>query len=235
MKLGIMQPYFFPYLGYFALIKHTDKWIVLDTVQFIRHGWIERNRILKPSEGWQYFSIPLEKHSRSTLIKDISIRNIENWKDKILRQLEHYKKIAPYYNETVGFLKDAFSLDTDNLVSMNMHLLVETCRFLEIRIDLSVYSEMGIEIGTVNKPGDWALYISKAVKASDYINPPGGVALFDRESFHQAGIGLHFLQVNLLSYNQGRRNFEPALSIVDTMMFNTPAEINSMLDNYVLI
>jgi hypothetical protein len=58
MKLGIMQPYFFPYLGYFSLIKHTDRFILFDTVQFIRHGWIERNRILKQNEGWQYVQAP---------------------------------------------------------------------------------------------------------------------------------------------------------------------------------
>ena len=97
MKLGIMQPYFFPYIGYFSLIKHTDDFILLDTVQFIRHGWIERNRILKPSDGWQYIMVPLKKHSRETLIKNIEINNEQQWKEKILAQLQHYKKQAPYF------------------------------------------------------------------------------------------------------------------------------------------
>ena len=74
MKLGIMQPYFAPYLGYISLIKHTDEFILFDTVQFIRHGWIERNRILKPGGGWQYIAIPLVKHSQKTLICDICVR-----------------------------------------------------------------------------------------------------------------------------------------------------------------
>lgn len=84
MKAAIMQPYFFPYLGYYSLIKHSDKWILFDVVQFIRHGWIERNRILKPGEGWQYVKVPLEKHNRSTLIKDIKIKNQEPWRELIL-------------------------------------------------------------------------------------------------------------------------------------------------------
>src|SRR5450756_2454672 len=79
MRLGIMQPYFFPYLGYYSLIKNTDRFVFLDDVQFIRHGWIERNRILKPAEGWQYIAAPLEPHKRGTLIKDIAIRNTEDW------------------------------------------------------------------------------------------------------------------------------------------------------------
>src|SRR5690606_17982699 len=93
-KIGIMQPYFFPYLGYISLIKHTDKFILLDTVQFIRKGWIERNRILKQKEGWLYIQVPLKKENgRSTLIKDCKLDNSKPWKDKILAQFQIYKKI----------------------------------------------------------------------------------------------------------------------------------------------
>ena len=102
MKLGIMQPYFFPYIGYISLVKHTDEFILFDTVQFIKHGWIERNRILKPTGGWQYISVPLEKHSLSTLIMDTKIRNNDDWKAKILNQLVHYKRRAPYKKETIS-------------------------------------------------------------------------------------------------------------------------------------
>ena len=86
-KIGIMQPYFFPYLGYISLIKHTDEFMLFDPVQFIRHGWIERNRILKPGEGWQYIQVPLQKHSLTTDIKDIKIDNTQNWRVKLLSQL----------------------------------------------------------------------------------------------------------------------------------------------------
>src|SRR5665648_86327 len=91
MKVGIMQPYFFPYLGYFSLIKNTEQFILFDPVQFIKHGWIERNRILKPQGDWQYISVPLVKHSRDTIIKDIQISNTNDWKQTIFAQLVHYK------------------------------------------------------------------------------------------------------------------------------------------------
>ena len=83
MKIAIMQPYFFPFLGYFGLIKNTDRWIVFDTPQFIRQGWMDRNRILKPKEGWQYIRVPVKKHTRDTPTKDIEIRNDENWVETI--------------------------------------------------------------------------------------------------------------------------------------------------------
>ena len=91
-KVGIMQPYFFPYLGYYSLIAHTDQFILFDGVQFMRHGWIERNRILKPNEGWQYVAAPLEKFPFGTKIRHVKVRQAEDWKGKLLRQLEHYKK-----------------------------------------------------------------------------------------------------------------------------------------------
>jgi len=119
MKLAIMQPYFFLYLGYFSLIKHTDKFILFDIVQFIRHGWIERNRILKPSEGWQYFRVPLQKHPRETKIKDILIDNDQAWKEIILAQLQHYKKSAPYYLNVIGILNKVFSQEYNN--TLNPH------------------------------------------------------------------------------------------------------------------
>ena len=103
MKLGIMQPYFLPYIGYFSIIKHTDEFILFDSVQFIRHGWIERNRILKQSGGWQYIQVPIIKNNgRETLIKDIRINNTDNWKTKILAQIQHYKKKSYKYRDSGG-------------------------------------------------------------------------------------------------------------------------------------
>ena len=96
MRLGIMQPYFFPYIGYMSLIKNTDLFILFDDVQFIRHGWIERNRILKPSGGWQYIAVPLEKHHRDTLIKEIRINADKvkftgnKWNDKVYLRYTGY-------------------------------------------------------------------------------------------------------------------------------------------------
>ncbi len=103
MTLGINQPYFLPYLGYFSLINLVDEFILFDTVQFIRHGWIERNRILKPGFGWQYVSVPLIKAKRETIIKDMLINNEIAWQDKLIAQLIHYKKRAPYFNIVIEF------------------------------------------------------------------------------------------------------------------------------------
>ena len=237
MRLGIMQPYFMPYIGYFSLIKHTDKLILVDTVQFIRHGWIERNRILKQNEGWQYIQVPLIKDDgRDSIIKDIRINNNENWKNKILAQLQHYKKKAPYYYSTIKLLNDIFSQEFPDIVSLNQISLSKICKHLGFEKEIEIFSKMNLTIESAATPDEWALNICKAIKGADeYWNPPGGQSFFDKSKYDQAGIILKFQSVELPAYDQKRETFEPGLSIIDLLMFNTIEEINNMLDKYSLI
>lgn len=238
MKLGIMQPYFFPYLGYFSLIKHTDKFILFDPVQFIRHGWIERNRVLKPENDWQYINVPLEKHSLDTKIKDIKINNENDWKSKILSQLQHYKKKSPFYKQTVAVVEDGLDIITDSIVELNAHTMESVCRYLGINFDYEIFSQMNLKIDEVNAPDEWALNICKAYPGADeYWNPPGGLEFFDRSKYEQAGIKLFFQKVNIKPYPQrrGPENIITGLSIIDVMMFNSPEKISEMLDDFELL
>lgn len=234
MKIAIMQPYFLPYLGYFALIKHTDQWVVFDTPQFMRHSWIERNRILKPSDGWQYIRIPLVKHKREIAIKDIRIHQNIEWHKKILAQLEHYKKNAPYYYNVIELLNKIVTYDTDSIVEMNINALVVVCSYLKINFQYKLFSEFSDKIKNVKSPDDWAFKISKYFGANEYYNLPGGIKFFNRAKFNQHHIKLNFLNLNIREYDQKRNIFEPGLSIIDVMMFNTPEEIIDMLNTYKL-
>lgn len=235
MKIAIMQPYFFPYLGYYSLVKKTDRFILIDNVQFIRHGWIERNRILKPTEGWQYISVPLEKVSLGTKINEVKIRTAENWKEKMLRQLDHYKKKSPFYNQTISIIQAAIDVDTDSIVELNKNILIETCKYIEMPLTVDIFSKMGVQIEPVLHPGEWALNITKALGGTEYINPTGGVDIFKREQFNLAGITLSFMGNNLRPYVQRRGIFEAGLSIIDVMMFNSPSEIRELVDDTYLL
>jgi len=233
MKLGVMQPYFLPYIGYISLIKHTDMFILLDEVQFIRHGWIERNRILKPTEGWQYIQAPLQKYHQKDLIKNVQINNDIDWKRKILSQIEHYKKGAPYYRDAVDLLKNIFSEKYSTIVELNNNSLRSICEYLSIKNDIRVFSEMNLSIEPVSEPDDWALNISKALHADEYWNPTGGASFFKKEKYDNANIILKFHENILAEYPQKKdRTFEPWLSILDIIMYNSPDRINQMLDNY---
>lgn len=236
MRLGIMQPYFLPYLGYFSLIKHTDSFILFDPVQFIRHGWIERNQILKPVSGRQYIAVPLQKYSRDTIIKDIKINNSTDWRDLIFRQLEHYRKRSPFYDITVEVLRTAFDIDTDSIVELNQNVLKKVCEYIDVRLNVGIFSEMNLKIEEAKAPDEWALNICKALgNIDEYWNPEGGMGFFDQNKYKTAGVKINFLKINLPVYSQRRAEFNPGLSIVDVMMFNDPKSINTMLDDYSLL
>ena len=236
MTLGIMQPYFFPYLGYFQLINAVDKFILFDTSQFIRHGWIERNQILNQNGHPIYFKIPLKKHSRNTLIKDIIILNSEKWKEKILAQLVSYKKKAPNYWKVISLLKNIFEFESDNLVEINYNSLRLTCNYLNINTPISVWSQHNKKIEEVNSPDEWALNICKTLGASKYYNPIGGISFFNRTKYKKTGIELKFIRMNDdISYKQFSNEFIPNLSIIDVMMFNSAETINKLLMEFELL
>jgi hypothetical protein len=226
-----MQPYFLPYLGYFSLIKHTDLWVVFDTAQFIRHGWIERNRILKPGDGWQYIKVPLVKHARETPIKDVLIRDDEPWRTRILAQIDHYKASAPYSRDVREFLKDGLAFSANTISALNVHLLTRACEYLGVPFRYLLYSQSSLCVGAVTAPDEWALEITKALGAQEYINPPGGMSLFDNAKYERAGIKLSYLRPRLTPYKQRGEKFESGLSIIDAMMFNEPSTIRDMLDD----
>ena len=234
MKIGIMQPYFFPYIGYFQLINLVDRFVLFDDVQYIRHGWINRNRILKPVEGEQYIILPLAEHKRDTLIKDIKAVGGHDWKTKILRQIEHYKKKAPYYPKILELLTDCFDTTETNVTLLNGYFIKKIFGYLDLSAELCVSSAMNFDYSHVNDAGEWALRISEQCGASEYINPPGGIDLFDADKFRQSNVKLKFIHPELKAYNQRRNTFEPGLSIIDVLMFNDVAETRAMLNNYTL-
>jgi hypothetical protein len=236
MQVAIMQPYFAPYLGYVSLIKHTDEFVLFDSVQFIRHGWIERNRILKQNDGWLYIQVPLEKHPRETLIKDVKISNETDWKKKILSQLVIYKKVAPNYYKVINLLNEVFENDYTSIVQLNKVLLEKICAYLGFPKTLPVFSEMNLAIKEAQMPDEWALNICKKLGNDiTYVNPIGGLDFFDRQKYTGSNIKIFFQKMHLEPYNQKRSIFEAGLSIIDVMMFNNVEEINVMLDKFELV
>jgi hypothetical protein len=230
MKLAIMQPYFFPYLGYFQLINSVDRFIFFDDVQYIRHGWINRNRILKPAEGWQFIIMPLQKHKQVELIKDVKLVPDPDWKQKILRQLEHYRKKARYYSEVVQLLNDCFNTSETNIAKFNARCIELVFQYLQVPFRAEISSEMNFNYSNVGDAGEWALRICEQLKAGEYVNPPGGMELFDPGKFQNANIKLTFLPPVLTPYDQKRATFEAGLSIIDVLMFNGAENTRKMID-----
>lgn len=233
-SVAVMQPYFFPYLGYYALIKHTDAFVILDTVQYIQRGWINRNRVLKPNEGWEYITAPVQKHSSSTPIGEVQLAVGKEWREKIIRYLDHYRKRAPYYAEVRALLEDCFASTEPSISRFNAECLGKVCAYLGLEFNCLFHSELPIDPGTVTAADEWSLRTSQYLGATEYINPPGGRSFFDHAKYDAGGVDLKFLSINLTPYDQKRPVFEPGLSMVDVMMFNDPATIRTMLDDVVI-
>ncbi|GIP21751.1 hypothetical protein J22TS3_20260 [Paenibacillus sp. J22TS3] len=232
MRLGIMQPYFFPYIGYFQLINYVDQWVVFDDAQYIRHGWVNRNRILHPLKEWQYIIVPLSKHKHTDPIKDISLNPNVNWKQKILGQLTVYRK-ATQYNAIIKLIKEIFEIDVTSLSLLNVLIMERICQYLEIPFSYIISSQTNLNYTDISDSGDWALEISKQLGATEYVNPMQGEFLFDKNKFDRNDIKLSFLKpkFELLQYDQGinNREHEPSLSILDVLMFNDREIVRQML------
>lgn len=232
MQLAIMQPYFLPYLGYFSLIAASDRFVVFDSVQYIRHGWINRNRILKPCHSTaQHIIVPLERHARDTKIRDIRISNRSDWRSRILRQLEHYKKRAPFFRDVMNCLRDGLALQSDSISKFNRHLLASICDLIAIPFRAIAMEEVKLE-NKRRHAGDWALDIAVALKASRYVNAPGGQHLFDAEQFSKQGVELQFIQNRLTPYAQSKSPFVAGLSILDALMFLGPEETRQLVFDF---
>lgn len=232
MKLGIMQPYFFPYIGYFSLLDYAEEFILFDTAQYERKGWMKRNRVLKPNDGWQYIHAGVVKPKFKAVIKDVLLEENDDWVERIFRQLLHYKSIAPFYQETLSIVEMSLNIKHSTLTGLNKHILSVICDALNISCQIKIFSEMNLKIASVDHAGQWALRIAQAHGATEYVNPAGGKQIFNHEDFQENNIILSFLSNNLNPYDQKRSNFEPALSIIDMLMFSGKEKTCGMLKDY---
>ncbi|MEG1808118.1 MAG: WbqC family protein [Cetobacterium sp.] len=235
MRIGVMQPYFFPYIGYFSLIKYCEKWVIFDSVKYIDKGWVNRNRILK-QHGLEanYITVPIERTSSKTLIKDIKINKNIDWKNKILGELTIYKK-APFFKEVMALVNDVLSYNTDSLCELNIYSLKVVCEYLDINFNYEVFSQLpNFPLESVHAPDEWALYTAKYFNATEYVNPPGGKAFFNPDKYRNFNIKLTFLTPILNEYKTFSPVFIPELSILDIMFWNSKENINEMLKNFIL-
>lgn len=235
MKLGIMQPYFFPHIAYFQLINAVDQWVIFDTPQYIRHGWVNRNRILHPQAGPKYILLPLAKHSKNVAIGDVLLHPVIDWKPKIMAQLhDYYRNKAPNFKAVLEMVDSALDADESSLARLLMRCLTHTCEYIGLEFDPIIASELNINSENVLHAGQWALVISKSLSATEYVNPVGGRELFNPAEFEDSNITLSFLESNAGEYDQGGNTFYGGLSILDVLMWNSKDETKTMLGEYSL-
>jgi hypothetical protein len=232
MTIAIMQPYIFPYIGYFQLINAVDKFIIYDDVNFINKGWINRNNILVGGKPL-LFTIPLKDASQNKLINEVAVLKTEAWQKKLLKTVQQSYQKAPYYGKVFVLIEEIVNLDVETIYQLTFEALKRTCNYMEIKTEIVPSST--IYQNTHLKGQERILDICKQEKADHYINPIGGMELYDKEKFEKEGIKLDFIKSVSSPYTQFKNAFVPWLSIIDVLMFNDPEQIREQLKAYELI
>ena len=232
MKIGIMQPYFFPYIGYFQLLNMVDKYVIYDNACFANNKWGFRNRILiNGSSG--YFRIKTLKASQNKQFNEIKVSNDIEVKKKNIHTLECSYGKAPHFSEVMPVLEEFLMADYDNLSEYNVVSNKLICKYLGINTEILLFSEIDCDKDLKRQ---YRIFdVCKVLGGDEYINSIGGTELYDFEEFRENGIELAFLKTDDIRYPQFGGEFVPNLSIIDVMMFNSIPEIHELLNRYTLI
>lgn len=233
MKIAIMQPYFFPYIGYFQLMDAVDEFVVYDNIEFTKKGWINRNRILSNGKD-AYITLPLKKDSDFLDIKDRFLADAwpEERQAMINRIKEAYRK-APYFEFSYPVVEKILSCEEKNLFKFIYNSIILVKDYLGIKTPLVISSTIGIDHKL--KSDKKVMAICRARHADAYLNPIGGTELYDKNIFLSEGIDLEFHKTAEVNYKQFDNEFLPFLSIIDVMMFNPKEKIREYLKTFSII
>lgn len=232
MKVGIMQPYFLPYIGYWQLLNAVDKYVIYDDVNFIKGGWINRNRILMNNEA-KLFNVQMQGASPNKLINEVEVSQNLVWKKKFLKTIENAYRKAPFYNDVFPIIEEIINCDEVNLALYLANSIRKICDYLNIKTEIIISSDLKKDNDL--KSQDKVIAICKELNGTEYYNAIGGQELYSYEDFKNEGIKLSFLKTSEIRYKQFKNDFISNLSILDVLMFNSKDEINKFFIRYELI
>jgi hypothetical protein len=225
LKVAIMQPYFFPYLGYFQLMSAVDHFVIYDDAQYMKGGWVNRNRLLCNGKA-RWWTRPVERDDFRLSIMQRSYSDGQH-AATLANQMNTYYSQAPHHVATAAFVSEILAMEERNVAIYNEMLLIAVARYLGLRCTFSRASELNTgSTGGQEK----VIQICRALGATHYINMIGGHSLYSRETFAEAHIDLAFLQPELTPYGQFGAPFVAGLSIVDVLMFNDLPVVRAMCE-----
>lgn len=232
MKIGVMQPYFLPYIGYWQLMNYVDTYVVFDDVNYINRGWIDRNRILVNGKV-KYINLPVTGKSQNKLINEIQVNEDKKLIDKTIKTIELSYKKEKYFNDVFPLFKNIMGNKEKNLSVFLKNSFDVITRYLDINTEFIFSSS--IDKDNSLKGQEKILQICEKLSVTEYVNAIGGQQLYSKEKFKDAGIELFFLRTKDIEYRQNCDHFEPYLSIIDMMMNCSKTEIKQYLNDFELI
>lgn len=234
MKIAIMQPYVFPYIGYFQMIQAVDLFVLYDDVQYTKKGWVNRNRILLNGSA-HTFTIPCLNPSQNKLIKDISVdwSSKETW--KLRATIEAAYRKAPYFEEVYPFVAGVLQDKAQQTIAdLATESIKQVCSYLGVSTPIKRSSQANYANAALRRE-DRLVDIVLKENGNAYINAIGGKALYTKDFFARHGVQLHFIQSMPISYPQPNGEFVPWLSMVDVLMFNDKDKVATYLKSYKLL
>ncbi|PLR90843.1 WbqC family protein [Bacillus sp. T33-2] len=233
MRIALMQPYLFPYIGYFQLIQAVDKFVIYDDVQYIKGGWINRNKILVNNQEF-LFTFSIEQGKMQSKINERMLSSKYRYeKEKFVKTIvQNYRK-APFFQDTIKLIDKILSSEQINLSNLIYKSILCLNEYLDIPTEVILSS-------SINKNGlgsaqDSVIEIVNLLRGNTYINAIGGVQLYSKHTFKMKDIDLLFLKPTEISYPQFGYPFISNLSIIDVLMFNSRDNIKDLLNRYELI
>lgn len=231
MKIAIMQPYIFPYIGYIQLVHAVDKFIFFDDVNFIKKGWINRNNILVDNKA-HLFTIPINKPSQNKLINETYILNNTYWKINLLKTISTNYKKAPFFDNVFPIIENVFNSNNENISSLAIESIKSIFKYLNVKKEFELSSKYN---NSNLKAQNRIINTCLMNNAISYINPIGGTSLYNKIEFEKNNINLYFIKTRDITYNQFKNAFIPNLSIIDLLMFLDKEAILEILNQYDLI
>lgn len=232
MKIGIMQPYFFPYIGYWQLINAVDVFVVYDNIQFTKKGWIKRNRIMMNGKE-MIISLPIKNDSDYLNINERFLpETFSKDRTKILNQIKAAYNKAPEFDSVFPILERSMNCGKDNLFDFIYVTIDEIVNYLGINTKIVISSSINMDHSLKNK--ERVISTCKTLGGDQYLNPIGGMELYDKAYFSSHGIDLKFIKTDDIEYNQFEYSFISNLSIIDVLMFNSQDKIKELLNCYSL-
>jgi hypothetical protein len=229
MKIAVMQPYFFPYIGYWQLIHSVDTFVIYDDVNFIKQGYVNRNNILQNQKA-HLFTLELIGASSNKKINEIKIGGNSN---KLLKTIKQNYSKSPFYKDVLPVLDEILNNEEKELSKFLGFSLERIVGYLDL--DTKFLYSSDIKNDKTFKAQDRLIEMSKILNATGYINSIGGIELYDKEIFSQNDINLSFLKSSEISYKQFNNEFIHNLSIIDVLMFNSKNNVKNMLNQFQLI
>jgi hypothetical protein len=231
MTLGIMQPYFFPYIGYWQLLSAVDRFVIYDDVNYIKGGWVNRNRILvNGAPSW--ITVPIAGMSPFKRICDLTSAG-GRWRERMLRTVQAAYRRAPYFREIYPAISPLIANAQANLSAYLAESIVSVAKLLSINTEIVVTSRKYGNDDLHGQPR--VLDICARERATRYVNAEGGQALYQASSFRSAGVELEFLTSTGRPYAQRKTGFVPNLSIIDMLMEIGIDGVHAQLDAFQLI